>query len=309
MKRRTVLLVAVLVILLFGHQGVRAANDDAGIPTPADASLRPRPSPRPFDNPNAKPASLRGSRPLETPEQAGPPRLDDPVLQWLPEIMAASAATGTPPSLIAGVMRVESGGDPSIISPQGARGLMQVMPDELLALGIPPEQWHDPATNILAGAIILAQRSGGGWEAAAAYYFGVGCDYYGTCTYQYAVAVLSWALVYGPLIGDYTWYNFGMIPAVPSAPPAGNPPPASGSTPSRATSTPSVSPTSVPATPTETAPPPSPEPTGTPEPSPTDVPAPSPTDVPTEPPAETPPPDVTPAETPPPEASPVDNSV
>jgi hypothetical protein len=216
--------------------------------------------------------------------------------------MAASEATGTPPSLIAGVMRVESGGDPSIIAPQGARGLMQVMPDELAALGIPFELWHDPATNILAGAIILAQRSGGGWEAAAAYYFGVGCDYYGTCTYQYAVAVLSWALAYAPLIGDATWYDFGRIPAVPAAPPdRGQPAPAPNPRPASTTAPPAPSPTSTPPAATE---PPSPEPTSTPEPSPTEVPSPPPTEAPPEPPSETPPPDVTPAETPPPEGSP-----
>lgn len=303
MKRRTILVFVVLVILLFSAHGVRAADSSGeAVSTPADASLRPRPSPRPFDNPNAKPGGPRGSRPLETPEEAGPPRLDDPVLQWLPEITAASEATGTPPSLIAGVMRVESGGDPSIISPQGARGLMQVMPDELAALGIPFELWHDPATNILAGAIILAQRSGGGWEAAAAYYFGVGCDYYGTCTYQYAVAVLSWALAYAPLIGDTTWYDFGRIPAVPAAPsgPA-QPAPAPNPRPASTTAPPAPSPSSTPPA-TE---PPSPEPTSTPEPAPTEVPTSPPAETPTEPPVETPPPDVTPAETPPPEGSPV----
>ncbi|HEY8446431.1 MAG TPA: transglycosylase SLT domain-containing protein [Thermomicrobiales bacterium] len=316
MKRLAARIIGVCAILLLVPSAVLAQEDPFDIPTPVDASLRPRPSPRPFQNPNAQPRpaeseGVRGSRPLETPEAAETPRLDDPVLRWLPEIMAASDATGTPPGLIAGVMRVESGGNPDIVSPQGARGLMQIMPAELGALGIPFELWHDPATNIRAGATILAQRSGGGWEAAAAYYFGIGCDYYGTCTYQYAVAVLQWAMIYGPLIGDYTWYDFGRIPAVPSAPPAEP----------TATATPAPSPSSGTPVPEPTEPAPSatttpaPEPTATPEGSPappteapTEAPTPVPTEAPTAPPTETPPTWENATDQAPPNATPEDGS-
>ncbi|HKG24271.1 MAG TPA: lytic transglycosylase domain-containing protein [Thermomicrobiales bacterium] len=225
----------ILALLSAGLRPVTGYADATPTATEGDqaevGSLRARPSPRPYDNPHAQPGAgagtgagagasddVRGSRALETTEEAGPPRLDDPVLQWLPEITAASAQTGTPISLIAGIMRVESSGDPSITSPQGAQGLMQIMPAEMRAQGIPGDRWLDPATNVMAGAVILAQRSGGGWEGAAAYYFGIGCDYYGTCTFGYAVAVIGWANAYATLLGDPIWYDVGRIPAVPDAP-------------------------------------------------------------------------------------------
>ena len=153
---------------------------------------------------------------------------------------------------------------------------MQVMPDELLAQGIASNQWLDPPTNILAGAVILAQRSGGGWEAAAAYYFGIGCDYYGTCTYGYAVAVFGWANAYAALLGDPFWYDVSRIPDVPDSPTPTAPP------------TPEGTPDEASATPT-------PEPTGTP----TDVPNGNPTTVPTDEPTEEPTaPPTTPTEVP-----------
>lgn len=138
------------------------------------------------------------------------------MLRWLPEILAATAATGTPPALIAGVMRVESEGDPESVSVDGAQGLMQVMPAELTALGVPQRWWRDPRINVLAGASILAQRSADGWEAAVAAYFGIGCDAYGTCTYGYVVAVLDWTVAYAGLLGDPVAVDFGNIPDVPA---------------------------------------------------------------------------------------------
>ncbi|HET8523681.1 MAG TPA: lytic transglycosylase domain-containing protein, partial [Thermomicrobiales bacterium] len=152
-------------------------------PTPepaAGTTARPKPSPRPFSNPAGQPAPTATPTPSATPPTpsptatapAGPPRLNDDVLRWLPEIIIAADATGVPPELIAAIMRVESQGNPNIISPAGARGLMQIMPDELSAQGIPFDAWHDPATNIMAGAVILLQRSGSGWDGAAASYFG-----------------------------------------------------------------------------------------------------------------------------------------
>ena len=286
------------LILATGQAAVTRAQatPTAAEPTSAEepeavGSLRARPSPRPYDNPNARPsgAGVRGSRPLETTEEAGPPRLDDPVLQWLPEITAANTTTGTPLSLIAGIMRVESGGDPTIVSPQGAQGLMQVMPVELAAQGIAEAQWRDPATNVLAGAVILAQRSGGGWEGAAAYYFGIGCDYYGTCTYGYVVAVLGWANAYAALLGDPIWYDVGRIPAVPDASeesPTATPIPTTEPTAADPGGSPAPEPTSAPSeTPTE-------EPSA----SPTEVPTEAPTEVPTEVPTEEPVPTDVPTE-------------
>lgn len=226
-------------------------------------SVRERPAERPFENAWAEPGNAgRGAKELDTPpdpsQAPAVDRLDDPVLRWLPEITAASNATGTPRSLIAGVMRLESSGEPTTVSVVGAQGLMQVMPVEMAAQGIPPELWLDPATNILAGATILAQRAGAGWEAAVAYYFGIGCDAYGTCTFQYASVVLGWANFYAAMLGDPIYFDPARIPNVPSAvaepapAPAWTPEPAATAAPTQPSQT--AQPTLVPTAPSTAEP-------------------------------------------------------
>lgn len=274
-----------------------------------DGNARPRPTERPFSNPWSQPqaqAQLRAAKELEAaPEQ---PRSNDPVLQWLPEIQAASDATGTPRTLIMGVMQLESGGVQTAVSVVGAQGLMQVMPVELQAQGIPQELWQDPATNIMAGARILADRSGAGWEMATAYYFGIGCDAYGTCTGTYVTIAVGWANYFAAILGDAIWFDannvFG-LPTGPSqppttpAPPTATPTPKPGTTPTvpPATEQPGTDPTStpVPTTPPTAVPTmPAPQPTAVPTEIPTEVPTAVPTEVPTEPPP--PPPTEPPAE-------------
>jgi hypothetical protein len=142
------------------------------------------------------------------------PRLDDPVLRWLPEIMAASDQWGVPPELIAAVMRVESQGVPGVISPAGARGLMQMMPGGFGALGIPEYLWHDPATNISTGANGLYWRmlAQGSWQGAVGAYLGFGCDIWGTCTDVYVRAVFGWADYFRPIIANPRESGFGILP-------------------------------------------------------------------------------------------------
>jgi hypothetical protein len=208
--------------------------------------------------------------------------MDDPVLYWLPEISADSNATGTPRSLIAGIMRLESSGDPGTVSVVAAQGLMQVMPAELRAQGIPQEKWQDPATNIMAGAVILQQRSGAGWETAAAYYFGIGCDAYGTCTKEYVQVVVGYANYYAGVLLDPYWYDASRIPNVPSK---SNPQPLPTGTARPVPPGPTPSPIAT-TTPTDPV-----QPVETPvvTPVPTQEPAPHPTAVPTEVPTEAPP--------------------
>lgn len=70
----------------------------------------------------------------------------------------AALANEVDPLLVVALMRTESHFDPSAVSPRGARGLMQVMPDTAVwvaeQLPLPTytiEQIHDPATNIALG--------------------------------------------------------------------------------------------------------------------------------------------------------------
>jgi soluble lytic murein transglycosylase-like protein len=75
-------------------------------------------------------------------------------------VAEASRRFSIPPSWIRAVMRVESLGDPLALSPKGAMGLMQIMPDtwsELRSrygLGADPYDAHD---NIMAGTAYLRE--------------------------------------------------------------------------------------------------------------------------------------------------------
>jgi soluble lytic murein transglycosylase-like protein len=72
----------------------------------------------------------------------------------------AAQRFGVPASWISAVMAMESGGDMLALSPQGAMGLMQIMPDTWAGLrarhglGADP---YEPRDNILAGAAYLRE--------------------------------------------------------------------------------------------------------------------------------------------------------
>jgi len=65
------------------------------------------------------------------------------------------------PFLLAAMIQVESGFRPEAVSPKGARGLMQIMPETATWLGkhsaqsIPVDDLFDPKTNIGLGAYYL----------------------------------------------------------------------------------------------------------------------------------------------------------
>lgn len=115
------------------------------------------------------------------------------VRRWQEVVIAACQGTGVPPSLVLGLMLVESGGQADIESrflnydaagrPLGrAQGLLQIMP---FHWGIRPGPdgelteeekafCQEPARNIAKGVELLAQayRRWGSWEKALARYFG-----------------------------------------------------------------------------------------------------------------------------------------
>jgi soluble lytic murein transglycosylase-like protein len=65
------------------------------------------------------------------------------------EISAASARHAVPERLIWAVIRVESGFDHRAVSPRGARGLMQLMPETAALLGV--RDAFNPRQNIDGG--------------------------------------------------------------------------------------------------------------------------------------------------------------
>lgn len=88
---------------------------------------------------------------------------------------AAADRYGLPHWLVREVMHVESGFQPQAVSPKGAIGLMQLMPQTAQLLGVDPK---DPAQNADAGARylreLLDKYDGRLWHALAAYNAGPG---------------------------------------------------------------------------------------------------------------------------------------
>jgi soluble lytic murein transglycosylase-like protein len=70
-------------------------------------------------------------------------------------IQEAAATYRVDPALVRAVVQVESGFDPSAVSVAGAQGLMQLMPELSVELGV--KDPFDPRENIMAGTRYLAQ--------------------------------------------------------------------------------------------------------------------------------------------------------
>jgi Transglycosylase SLT domain len=86
-------------------------------------------------------------------------------------ITSASGKTSLDPDLIHSVIRAESGFNPKAISPKGARGLMQLMPDTASKLGV--QDSFDAQSNVDGGTRylreLLARYNGDLAKALAAY--------------------------------------------------------------------------------------------------------------------------------------------
>ncbi len=93
--------------------------------------------------------------------------MPESVVDFEPEIVAAARRHGVDPDLVAIVVLIESRGNPTAVSPTGARGLMQLMPKTAeqiaKARGLADhdaDQLDDPAYNIDLGTWYLAQQLG-----------------------------------------------------------------------------------------------------------------------------------------------------
>jgi soluble lytic murein transglycosylase-like protein len=64
-------------------------------------------------------------------------------------VQQEAARWGVPVALLEAIARAESGFDPQAVSPKGAIGIMQLMPDTARQLGADPK---DPRQNVAAGA-------------------------------------------------------------------------------------------------------------------------------------------------------------
>ncbi len=133
---------------------------------------------------NALPATGSGPRfeAAMTAVASGPvaaPRLDDLFLiaeAFGTSLLLATIGTNVSPALALAVIAVESGGDPDALSPAGASGLMQLMPDTATRFGVGDAA--DPGENISGGVqflnLLLGKYDGDLILALAAYNAGDG---------------------------------------------------------------------------------------------------------------------------------------
>jgi soluble lytic murein transglycosylase-like protein len=90
------------------------------------------------------------------PPAAAPPRRDAylaDTAKFAPLVRGAASKYGLDPWLLHAVIRAESGYDPYAVSPQGAIGLMQLLPGTAERFGV--EDPFDPRQNVYAGARYL----------------------------------------------------------------------------------------------------------------------------------------------------------
>ncbi|TAL35451.1 MAG: lytic transglycosylase domain-containing protein [Spirochaetes bacterium] len=92
--------------------------------------------------------------------------------------IARESATrnGVPEDLVLSVIKAESGFNPNAVSPRGAKGLMQLMPTVIQALGVKdpfsPEENIDAGVGLLRG--LLDRYNGDYKKALSAYNAGEG---------------------------------------------------------------------------------------------------------------------------------------
>ncbi|HEX2282342.1 MAG TPA: C40 family peptidase [Thermomicrobiales bacterium] len=158
---------AVIVIGLFGISGLAHAIGLTGIEHDTKARVE--------DERTSELASVSTAWPLPTGGFSEGMEHLEGTGQWMDLILQASVESGVPWQVLVAIMGIESGGNPQTLSPVGAVGLMQVMPQywQETANRWGSDLW-DPWVNIRTSAEILTQGylQWGSWDKAAAAYFG-----------------------------------------------------------------------------------------------------------------------------------------
>jgi soluble lytic murein transglycosylase-like protein len=100
-------------------------------------------------------AEILGFEEIETPVVPAPAPAPAPAANLDDMVSAASTRNNIDRDLILSVIRAESGFNPDAVSPKGAQGLMQLMPQTAARLGV--QNPLDPATNVEGGTRYLGQ--------------------------------------------------------------------------------------------------------------------------------------------------------
>ncbi len=137
-----------------------AGTGYVGVPSEQIQSFEPLPAAVP-------PAPSVGAEAAET-IASGRPAANGPFNGL---ISGAAARHDIDPDFIASVVKAESRFNPAAVSPKGARGLMQLMPETAASLGV--GNAFDPAANVEGGTTLLRklldQYAGNAQKALAAY--------------------------------------------------------------------------------------------------------------------------------------------
>lgn len=100
-----------------------------------------------------------------------PPSPEEKKITWKEAARSEAARKRLDPLLVKAVIQVESGENPAAVSPKGAMGLMQLMPETARAMGV--QDPFKPHENVAGGVKYLAammDRFGGRLDLALAAY-------------------------------------------------------------------------------------------------------------------------------------------
>ena len=142
-----------------GGAGARGAGagKPTGTPVPASGSAHGGSAARAARGAAAGASRTAGPQPAAPadPSAGAGPAPPAPSHDLEAVISQASRESGVDSRLLRAVLLTESAGQPRAVSPKGAAGLMQLMPDTARALGV--KDVFDPWQNVRAGARYLAQ--------------------------------------------------------------------------------------------------------------------------------------------------------